>query len=147
MIYPLSIYNFKLWSLVSNKFHGVRHQALSCNATSGCSWSFFIIFNSKYPYAQVGYTKFHSLTTWQMCKLTTWNMCCCHYHQELKEHLVDFNDIKLDGKGIYHTYVCTCAQVCGTNVNLINVDKCNVHHVTYHGLTNLWITIICMKLV
>jgi hypothetical protein len=114
---------------------------------SGCSSSFFIVFKFKYLYAQVGYMKFHSLTTWWVCKLTTWNTCYCHYHQELKEHLVGLNDIKLDGKGIYDTYMCTCAQVCDTNVDLISVDKCNVHHVTYHGLTNLWTAIICMKLI
>ncbi len=54
--------------------------------------------------------------------------------------------IRLDEKGVHDTCRCTCAEVCKKNSNLINVGKCNVQHVTYNNLIDLWTIVIRMKL-
>ncbi len=61
--------------------------------------------------------------------------------------LVGLNDITLISKGIHDNCSCTCEQVYGIFANIFSASECNVHHVTYNGLTNLLSGVFCLKLV
>jgi hypothetical protein len=88
--------------------------------------------------------KFIYLKPWWVQKLTTCNTCCYHYHQELKELLGGFNNIRVVRKGIHEACNCNWSDACVVVPNATNLllTRCNATHKTYGGLINLWTSLV-----
>jgi hypothetical protein len=79
-------------------------------------------------------------------RLKTWNTCCCRYHQELKELLQGFNDMRTCGTWIHDNRLCSCIEICALiTYNSHSNKHCATKFWTFNGLTTLWTSICCEK--
>jgi hypothetical protein len=114
----------------------------------------FTAFKRQYPGKAIGVTTFMSLKPWFIRRLKEWNTCYCHYHQEIRELLNGFNEMRTDDNGLHskgESCKCTCPQVCTIPVQTcvptaelpIYPRLCQSKLMTYTDVTELWQSLLC----